>query len=243
MHFSRALILFTKLPVPGRVKTRMLGALTPPQAAELHRACLRDSLALLRGSRGAERIICVAGSPRAAQELAAALRISKSWQVTTQRGGDLGARMQAAAREALRRGACRVVIVGTDTPWMGARRIGEAFRALDRADVVLGPARDGGYYLLGLRRIISQMFREIPWGTPRVLPTTLRRLRAARANYVLLKEDFDLDVPQDLLRARRMLKGRSAAPYLRLWLTQWRRESSRRPAPRRRSKTPRPGPA
>jgi hypothetical protein len=240
MQSSRAIILFTKPPMPGRVKTRMFSALTPQQAAELHGACLQDTIALLRRIRGARKLLCVATNRRAAKKLAAELRLGTSWRVTTQRGRDLGARMQSAAREALRGGDGEVVIVGTDTPWMGTRRIRAAFAALRRADVALGPARDGGYYLVGVRRIIPQMFRAILWGSPRVLPLTLQRLRAARASFILLKKDFDLDVPPDLLRAERLLSTRSAAPQLRRWLRRWRSGSNPRPARGRRNKTRRP---
>jgi hypothetical protein len=240
MQSSRTIILFTKPPMPGRVKTRMLSALTPQQAAELHSACLQDTIALLRRARGMSKTICVAGDLRSARKLAAELRLGHSWRVTTQRGRDLGARMQSAVREALRGGHGEVVIVGTDTPWMGTRRIRAAFAALRRADVALGPARDGGYYLVGVRRIIPQMFRAITWGTPRVLPLTLQRLRAARASFILLRKDFDLDVPPDLLRAARLLSKCSAAPQLRRWLKRWRSGSNPRPARGRRSKTQRP---
>ncbi|HWQ02865.1 MAG TPA: TIGR04282 family arsenosugar biosynthesis glycosyltransferase [Candidatus Nitrosotenuis sp.] len=237
----RALIVFSKPAVPGRVKTRMLTALTPRQAADLHLACLRDTLSAAARLQHLKKTLCVAADASSARTLASQLRLGKSWRVRIQRGRDLGARMGSAIREELSRGARHVVIIGTDTPWLDARRIAAAFRALEQADVVLGPARDGGYYLVGARRVVPEMFRAIAWGTDKVLSETLARLQATRTSCFLLEEDFDLDVPDDLTRAAQLLQAGARAPHLRRWLTKWRAaQSSRRPAPRRRRKTRRP---
>jgi hypothetical protein len=146
--------------------------------------------------------------------------------------------MRNAIEEQLRAGAEKVIIVGSDSPWMGRERIARALRLLDKTDVVLGPSEDGGYYLIGSRQLVSKIFSEIPWGTAAVMPQTLRALRATRTTFRLLKRDFDLDRPEDLRRVKRMAaRGTLRAPAL----TRWVRESSRHLKPNRRNKRRRPG--
>jgi hypothetical protein len=127
--------------------------------------------------------------------------------------------MRNAMEEQLRAGASKVVIVGTDSPWMGRARIERALQLLDTADVVLGPSEDGGYYLVATRRMVSKLFSQIRWGTAAVLPQTLRELRATRTSFRLLQRDFDLDRPQDLRRAEQMAaRGTLRAPALNRWI-------------------------
>jgi hypothetical protein len=205
------LIVFAKEPRPGYVKTRLFrrGGITPEQAAEIHLACVRDTLALASRSTRGKCWLLVAAPPARAQRFAASLRLDKQWTSAPQRGADLGARLLRALRAAFRRGATRIVVIGTDTPWMGAERIRDAFRALERSDIVLGSTDDGGYYLVGVRKLVPKMFRGIAWSTPRVLPQTLRALHRARASVTLLPRDFDLDRPPDLARVARMLRRKA----------------------------------
>ena len=127
-----------------------------------------------------------------------------------QRGGDLGARMRRTFLHLLRQGYGGVVLVGGDSPTIPASRLVEACRALRAgADLVLGPARDGGYYLVGLRRDRPPLFRRVAWGTAGVLRTTLRRARRAHLGIRLLKPWYDVDRSADLIRLRRELRGRA----------------------------------
>jgi hypothetical protein len=233
-----AVIVFCKPPVAGRVKTRLIGGLSARQAAEIHEACVKDTIAMLNALPSAQRWLYVASRRAAAQRMAAQIRIGTKWKVVTQRGADLGERMRNAIEEQLRAGAEKVIIVGSDSPWMGRERIQRALRLLDKTDVVLGPSEDGGYYLIAARQAIHQIFLKIQWGTAEVLPKTLRALRATRTTFRLLKRDFDLDRPGDLRRVQRMAaRGKLRAPAL----TKWVRESSRHLKPNRRNKTRRPG--
>ncbi len=241
-----AVVVFAKVPEPGRVKTRLLSRLTPQQAAQVHRVCLEDTVRQVIRVRGGQKCLRVAAGPDQARELAAALRLDRRWQVGVQHGRNLGARLHEAFASFFRAGCARVVIVGSDTPWMGTERILLALRLLNAADVVLGPSADGGYYLVGARRLVPQMFRGIPWGTSKVLERTIRALELASASHRLLPRDFDLDRPEDLTRAAELLRGsRIRAPALARLLERLKPDlvsrSSRRPAPARRSKTPRPG--
>ncbi|HVS74039.1 MAG TPA: TIGR04282 family arsenosugar biosynthesis glycosyltransferase [Candidatus Acidoferrales bacterium] len=219
MTSPNALLIFAKAAVPGRVKTRLLPALSAAGAAEIQKACITDTLRMAGKVRGCDLFLFGAGGPVYFRALAQRgplgqprLYGAKLWP---QRGRDLGERLENAFHKVFRRGYRRVVVIGTDTPWMGAPRIGEAFRALAEKDVVLGPCRDGGYYLLGLRRFLPEFFRGIPWGTSRACRATLRAARRCGAKGKILRMDFDLDRPGDLRRAKKLLSARpERAPNL-----------------------------
>jgi len=206
MQASSVIAVFAKPPIPGRVKTRLQGVLSPARAALLHRACVEDTVAFVCAVPGCEKWLLAAGTPEDASVLAQDLQLSSDWNCGTQQGRDLGARMHNALRVFFGTGATKVVIVGTDTPWMTPQRMRHALRVLDSADVVLGPAADGGYYLVGARRLEPAMFRGIPWGRSGVLAATLLALAKKRIRYRLLPRDFDLDRPDDLERAAILLR-------------------------------------
>jgi rSAM/selenodomain-associated transferase 1 len=203
---ASVVLVFAKAPEAGRVKTRLLPLLSPQQAARIHRACLGDTVRQVARVPGCRKWLRVAAPFDRAMQLATTLELNGKWRVGVQRGQDLGARLHEALASSLRSGYRRVVVVGTDTPWLGSERILRAIRLLSTADVVLGPTADGGYYLVGARRLVPQMFRDIPWGTAQVFESTLKALRKARASYRLLPPDFDLDRPEDLRRAARLLR-------------------------------------
>ena len=219
MPSPHAIAIFAKPPVPGRVKTRLLEVLSPRQAAELHRACLEDTIALVDSVAGCRRFLHVAGSESETRQLSRELQLGADWTVGIQRGRDLGARLKHTFEDLFRRGMRRVVVVGTDTPWMGRERIREALRLANAADVVLGPAADGGYYLIAARRLVPAIFRGIPWGRPQVMAATIQALRNSGASFRLLPRDFDLDRPGDLRRAAEMLRKKpERTPSLAGWL-------------------------
>lgn len=214
-----AILVFCKPPVAGRVKTRLIGALSAREAAAVHAACAWDTVAMVNGVRGAEKWLYVAADRAAARRTATRLGISRNWKVVMQRGADLGERMRNAMEEQLRAGAAKAVIIGTDSPWMGRARIERALQLLDKSEIVLGPSEDGGYYLIAARQVVPKIFSGIRWGTPEVFPKTLQALRATRTTFRLLKRDFDLDRPEELLRVRRMAaRGALKAPQLNWWL-------------------------
>lgn len=243
MPARNTIVVFARLPEQGTVKTRLLGELSPRQAAELHRACLDDTLRLVDLLSGCDKVLLLA--PPAGSSPAAPGRFAPEadWQVGWQRGPDLGARMENAFQDQFCRGAQKAVIVGTDSPWMGRERIRLALNWLDSSEVVVGPAEDGGYYLIGARRLVPKIFRGIPWSTPHVLDLTLRELERIGTRYRLLPRDFDLDRPQDLRRVTQRLRcGDARAENLARWLAKWKtaRRSSRRQEPSRPSKRPPP---
>jgi rSAM/selenodomain-associated transferase 1 len=208
MSGSRALLVFAKAPQPGKVKTRLLAAVSAKAAAALHEACVADTLRLVRKMRGCDVFVFAVGGMGYFRKLVKELGSGARLRVLPQRGANLGTRMESAFRKCFAMGYCEVVVIGTDTPWMGAERVRRAFAELRANDLVIGPAEDGGYYLLGMRKMVPEIFRGIPWSTERVLELTLKVIADAKLRKRLLRRDFDLDRPGDLKRSARMLKRR-----------------------------------
>ena len=199
------LLLFTKPARPGRVKTRLVGAgLSPQQAAALHEAFLGDLCERLAAAASFEL------------RLAWALDAGEEAPVGTlrsvvQRGDGLGERLFRALSEASAEHPL-VGAVGSDHPDLSLARVEEAFAALrSDADVAIGPAHDGGYYLIALRReaLHPRLFAEVPWSTAEVLATTLARCAELGLRVTLLPPAADVDTPADLARlAAALAEGR-----------------------------------
>jgi len=200
-----------RAPVAGQVKTRMLPFLSPQQACELHSRMVEHCCSQLCSSGLGSVELWVAGEPQSAlfrrcsEQGLAALR--------TQPEGDLGARMAAIVAHSLAR-AEAVILVGSDAPAIDKDYLASAVAALRDNVVVLGPAWDGGYVLLGMRRQLPQLFENMPWGSDTVLEMTEQRLhdlqfdrqsdlQSARQlenplSYQLLRGLPDIDRPEDL---------------------------------------------
>ena len=215
-HRNAALVVFARAPKRGRVKTRLAPPLTPDQALTLHTACLQSTAALAASLPPAVKLYLylTSRSLPVARRVAHRLGLPRRLQVRVQGGGDLGARLARAFNELGAEGCDRVVVIGSDSPALPRHRLRNAFAALDRAEAVLGPARDGGYYLIGLRLPragLSRLFRGIDWGTPRAFRQTRARLRAARLRLHLLPPGYDVDTAADLNRLRRNLRRHRGA--------------------------------
>lgn len=237
-------VVFAKSPRAGRVKTRLVPPLSPHEAAELHRACLLGTLRVVLSMPGNVTKAIYWSGHRA---IAVPRSLRRKIEMQSQRGADLGARMSNAMRELLgRRGFGAAVIIGGDHPTLPRKHVLQALGALRCADVVLGPSKDGGYYLVGCRRWIPEMFRRIPWGTARVFRATSTRLKQLRVPFSVLPQWYDIDRPRDLTTLRRELARRpkdSIYPSeLKALLegldTEARRSSHRRQRRRRSRKRP-----
>ncbi len=183
------LVLFTRFPEPGRAKTRLIPALGPQGAADLHRRLAERTLATLRAA-GLPLEVRVTGAPPAAFRA----WLGQGTRVVRQGEGDLGARMARALRPA------PAILVGSDLPLLQPGHIAAAAAALAGGEVALGPAEDGGYYLVGLPAAAPFLFTGMAWSTDGVLAETCRRLEARRVAYRLLATLPDLDRPEDLPR-------------------------------------------
>jgi rSAM/selenodomain-associated transferase 1 len=224
---NRAVLLFTKPAVAGRVKTRLIGALTAGQASELHAAFLGDLVERLSGGRFALIPVWALAAHEPIPEVPPRGR--------RQEGGDLGQRLRHSFTELFfaRGGEARAAFalaIGSDLPELEPRRIERAFELLaSGADVVCGPARDGGYYLIGLRAgaLRVPLFEGIAWSTDAVLTQTLARCRAAGLEVTLLPEEEDIDAAAALERfAGRLAAGECAAcPRTSALLALWGRAS------------------
>lgn len=200
------LMVFAKAPVPGRVKTRL--ELPPTTAARLHAAFVRDVVA--RHQRPGRRVT-VWRALDADHALWGELVDRHGVRLATQRGDDLGARMAAAFGEELAGGG-PVVVLGTDSPSLPPRLVDAAFAALDEVPAVVGPACDGGYYLLGLRGAVPPVFpADMPWGTGEVLTRTLRALATSGAPFRVLDPWYDVDRLADLMLLKYHLPSLIAA--------------------------------
>jgi len=191
----------------------MVPWLREEEALRLHIALVEDSLRLVRraaAESGAAPFVSFseAWSPGRRKDLAGIARAAAGMARIAQRGSDLGRRLLGTFRSLRARGFRRIVVIGSDSPTLPPAILRAAFAALEQeSEVVLGPAEDGGYYLVGARRLLPGMFEGIPWGTDGVLRATLQALDHCGARAVVLPHWYDVDRPEDLERIRRDLAG------------------------------------
>jgi rSAM/selenodomain-associated transferase 2/rSAM/selenodomain-associated transferase 1 len=190
------LIILTRYPRPGETKTRLIPALGPEGAAALHRRMAEHTLGWARRleSRRVSLEVCYDG----AGEILFKTWLGSDLFFRPQGSGDLGARMARAFDRAFGCGMERVILVGTDVPGLDEELVQEALEALRDHDLVLGPAADGGYYLVGLRRPMSEIFGNIPWGTGEVFEKTLQSAGHLGLRFYLTRPLQDVDRPEDL---------------------------------------------
>jgi len=186
------LIVFVKAPRPGAVKTRLAKAIGEFEAAAAYGRLVETLLNQLRGLRELELCFC---PDDAAGEVRHWLK--KGWSSHPQGGGDLGERLHSAFQRVFQAGAKRVVIIGSDCPAISVEDIREAWDGLRSHDVVLGPATDGGYWLIGLRQLQPDLFRGVRWSTENVFPETMQRAQDAGLSVRLLRELADVDTDRN----------------------------------------------
>jgi rSAM/selenodomain-associated transferase 1 len=206
----RALVVIAKEPVPGAVKTRLAPSLGADGAARAAAAMLADTLAVM-AQVDAEPWVCFA-PPEARARMA---RLAPGCRLLAQVEGDLGDRLAACFAALLGGGADRVVIVAADTPHVPLATFQAAFALLDQVDVVLGPAQDGGYYLVGAKAALPELFVGVPMGTAAVLQVTIQRAIRRRLRVGTVPLLRDLDRLEDL-RAALAAGELDASPRTRL---------------------------
>ena len=182
------LILFTRYPTPGAAKTRLIPAIGPERAAALHRRLTERTVAVARAA-GLALELRTTGAP--------AERF-RDWlgdvRVVDQGQGGLGERLLAAAAP------YPVMFIGADGPQLAATHLREAVAVLAQGRCAIGPAEDGGYWLIALPAPVAAIFEEVPWSTDAVFVVTMRRFAAAGIAPVILERLPDLDRPEDLAR-------------------------------------------
>jgi rSAM/selenodomain-associated transferase 1 len=163
------LLVVAKQPTPGQTKTRLCPPLTPTQAADLYDCFLRDTLEVMRQVPGVQRVIGFL--PEDAQGYFR--QLAPDMELASQRGASLGERLDHLLNEALAGGSPRAVVMDSDSPTLPHNYIIRAFECLNEADVVIGPTRDGGYYLIGMKQPQPHLLRQVQMSTPHVLTDTL----------------------------------------------------------------------
>jgi hypothetical protein len=196
------LCVITRYPEPGTTKTRLIPAIGAEAAAALQHAMTAHVLAVAR-ELAAERHIVVETRFEGGDTAAMRAAFGVDFHYHPQGDGDLGERLYRCVRDSLESGAERVVIVGADVPGVDTAILKKAFEDLSDHDLVIGPATDGGYYLIGLRRDVPELFKDLPWGTEVVLQRTLDAATARELTVSLLPALADVDRPEDLSVAER----------------------------------------
>ena len=203
--------VFARVPVAGQVKTRMIPPLSPAAACELYRAFLADLFERL-GQAKVSPTIFVAGEP--AGDLLPLL--PRPWPLVPQAEGDLGARMAAAFRHLLAEPGSRAVLVGSDSPDLPIPYLKRAFQRLKHRDVVIGPAMDGGYYLIGLRAPTPALFEAVAWGSDHVLAQTIEIVAREKLSVSMLPPWYDVDDAKSLELLRALCAARRMGGGVRL---------------------------
>lgn len=191
------LIIFTRYPQSGKTKTRLIPALGEEGAANLQRQMTEYTVSKVKKFQSSAAIsfeIRFAGGD---------LQLMQNWLGTElnyqlQGEGDLGKRMKNSFLSAFNQGAQEVITIGIDCPGVNAQLLAEAFEKIRNCDLLLGPAVDGGYYLIGLKRAIEELFINIDWGTAKVLQQTVDIAQQFNLSVAYLQTLADVDRPEDL---------------------------------------------
>ena len=208
-----ALIMLTRYPRPGRVKSRLASTVGDEIAAEFARLCAERLFAESERLPGSVRRYLFFADPADA----AAVRrwVGEGLRLEPQIAGNFGRKMSAALHTAFAEGAHKAIIVGSDIPDLSASLLREAFALLDRYPLVIGPDRGGGYYLLGMKALYADLFlRNLAWGTGRVLGQTLRIMQGLDLVPAFLPSLIDVDTEGDLRRWLRTREPRAAQPLV-----------------------------
>lgn len=218
MAKPNVLLVVAKQPAPGQTKTRLCPPLNPPQAAELYDCFLRDTLDAMRKISGVRLVIGFL--PEAAEGYFQ--QLAPDMELVCQRGASLGERLDHLLTEALASGSKRAVVMDSDSPTLPVDYISQAFDQLADADVVLGPTRDGGYYLIGMKQPQPHLLRQVEMSTPRVLADTLALAEASGLSVALLPTWYDIDTIADLHKMgdEITMSSNGTAAATRRWLAQ-----------------------
>jgi len=195
---EKRLIVFAKSPRSPDVKSRLAPLLTPKEREQLQKALIQDTLSLITPLPIKRALACTPS-----REDPFFLRCQKKYDLLLfdQEGSNLGERMKNAFHWGFSQGAGQVILIGSDAPTLPAYLIQDGFDHLEKTAVVLGPATDGGYYLIGAKPPLPDIFRDMHWGTETVLSETIRRL----PDFYLLDPWYDIDRPEDLIALKEQI--------------------------------------
>lgn len=216
MAIEKRLGVFVKVPTPGMVKTRLTPPFTAEEACRVYEAFLTDlfqRLARLKKVRGTA--FFWGDSPEKLKHF-----IPNSYDVTPQQGASLGERLQSAFQTLLVGGNRLALIIGSDSPDLPIQYVKRAFLKLKHKDVVLGPACDGGYYMIGVKSSVPELFDGIDWGEHTVFEQTLERVHRLKLTLSLMPMWYDVDNPPSLSLLATMIRARRIERSGRLQATE-----------------------
>ena len=213
-------VIMAKEPAAGQTKTRLCPPLTFAEAAAFYEALLRDTIGLVAGMEGIQLAIAVT-PPEAT---GAFRRIGSPDAILLPvAGADIGDCLNQVLGRLIAAGHSKVIALNSDGPTLPADYVRRAVLGLDKTDIALGPNEDGGFYLIGLKEIQPELFREFEWSTERVTVRTLARAKAIGLNVFLLPPWYDVDTTTDLHRLREELAALPAdrLPYREVAFGPW----------------------
>jgi rSAM/selenodomain-associated transferase 1 len=191
------LMVFVKYPAPGAVKQRLAQHLGTDRAVEIYKKIAETIVQKVTPASSEDYILEIYFSPQEDEKLVRQW-LNENEYFSPQQGSDLGARMNNAFQHPFAAGYTKALLIGSDCPDISRTIVSRGFMLLDTHDIVLGPAHDGGYYLIGLRRPVPELFSCIEWGTECVLQQTLDKINALGLTVALLPELWDIDRIEDL---------------------------------------------
>jgi rSAM/selenodomain-associated transferase 1 len=195
MKNKNALIIIAKHPDKGSVKTRLAGMMTDEDRLKLYTFLLKSTFSRLGSIIGVDTFIAFA--PIHAERYFSSFGL----HLLPLPEGDLGVRMFHAFREIISHGYRKASLVGVDIPDLSSHIILKAFKMLNKCDVVFGPAQDGGYYLIGMKQPIHELFHGIPWSSGITLQRSMEKARDLRYTVSLTEQLSDIDTIEDVKKA------------------------------------------
>jgi len=206
-----AIIVFTRFPIEGKVKTRLAKNMGNKFAVSLFRVCAEHTFKeLLKVRETGLELFLFCSEENEIEQV-------KQWtgnnfNCYSQQGSDLGLKMQNAFEVVFKKGYKKVIIIGTDAPDVSMNLVQNAISVLDNYSVVIGPANDGGYFLLGFKSKLIDLFSGIEWSTDSVFDNTIEKLNNSKTNYFMLDGLTDIDTLEDLQYWLKHYKGDAAHP-------------------------------
>ena len=189
-----AIIIFTRVPIPGQTKTRLQSFLTKDQCAEIHKNFLKD---IKHTCKKLKRDIFVFYTPADKDNVLKSI-FGDKFKYKIQEGNDLGEKMYNAIEYVLGKKYNSCILIGTDIPFLKEEDLRKAFKVLREKDIVLGPTVDKGYYLVGMKRPIKTVFENVEYGHGNVLDNTITSIKSSNLTYGLTNKNVDIDEKEDL---------------------------------------------
>ena len=191
-----SIIVFVRYPRKGQVKTRLAKTTSLEFALNFYKLCAENLIRNIKKVPCVNRFIFYSNKNEKTEVIS---WLGNKFLFAPQEGDDLGSRMKNAFEKVFSAGSQKVIIVGTDIPDLSKEVIVKAFELLDSYDVVIGPAKDGGYYLLGMKKMNAELFEKIEYSTSSVLIETMTKIKELNLNHHLLPELNDIDTEKDLI--------------------------------------------